>query len=342
MSHPTRQHFVPRLLLREFTDLDSGLVYVYDKHDDRAFQATPKRIGAQNSFYDLEVSESITLTAEEGLSRVEGSASKIIDKIRLNESMDEVSEKERARLALFIAVQTYRVPHMRKNLLHTSNLMEEFFERIGIDPSEVENWESMDPEDAKRLTLEMMAESAETLAPHIFNKLWFLQRTTIDQPFYISDNPVALHNEPSRGPFGNIGFAVEGVQIHLPISRTLSLFLLCPSHGPTIRSVRNQLWGILKNSPRSSRSLWDAVLRSAKLNNALDYGSPIDLKPANVRHHNSLQVKYASRWIYAPSPDFKLVKEMLKDNESFRTGPLMQVDLPQRSSNATPSKSRET
>ncbi len=45
-------HFVPQFYLRRFTDSD-GLLWVYDKDDDRVFSATPRNLAAERGFYNL-------------------------------------------------------------------------------------------------------------------------------------------------------------------------------------------------------------------------------------------------------------------------------------------------
>lgn len=328
MNRPILQHYVPRFLLREFADESSGNVSVYDKHEMRSFTAKPTRIGAQKEFYDLEISESVILSVEEGLSDLEGEASRIISKIRKEESLANITREEKALLSYFIAVQSYRVPHMRDRLVHMSQQIEERLEGMGIDPERVENWESLDRDGAKELTIRMMEENAQEIAPYIFDKSWLLQRTSPDQPFYISDNPVALHNDRDHGPFGNIGFGVAGIQIHFPLSSMLSLFIVCPSHEETIKQGENKVWDLITSSPGSSRLLWSHITRFSELGEALDTGRPVELERPNVVHHNSLQVRNAGRWIFASRDEFDLVEEMINSNESFQTGPLGQVGMP--------------
>lgn len=105
MSHPTRQHYVPRMLLREFADPETRRVSVYDKHEDRTFQAKPARIAVVNEFYDLEISELVRLSTEEGLSEVEWSASQVFDEIRSEESLTGIDPEEMALISIFIAIQ---------------------------------------------------------------------------------------------------------------------------------------------------------------------------------------------------------------------------------------------
>ena len=64
---------------------------------------------------------------------------------------------------------------------------------------------------------------------HLLSKAWYLLETRPEHPFYVSDNPVVLENRNDFGVYGNIGLAVPGIQIYLPLSSTLMLAMYCPS-----------------------------------------------------------------------------------------------------------------
>ncbi|MGA3715913.1 DUF4238 domain-containing protein, partial [Escherichia coli] len=64
---------------------------------------------------------------------------------------------------------------------------------------------------------------------HLLSKDWYLLETRPEHPFYVSDNPVVLENRNDFGVYGNIGLAVPGIQIYLPLSSTLMLAMYCPS-----------------------------------------------------------------------------------------------------------------
>lgn len=43
------------------------------------------------------------------------------------------------------------------------------------------------------------------LVPFFLKKRWVHFETTRKDPYYISDNPVTMHNDLDHGPYGNIG-----------------------------------------------------------------------------------------------------------------------------------------
>lgn len=61
----------------------------------------------------------------------------------------------------------------------------------GIDPGDV-IWE-MDDEEVKRQSIPSIA-AAKPAAKSLFEMAWILYHAPEGKPFYISDNPVVLHN----------------------------------------------------------------------------------------------------------------------------------------------------
>lgn len=117
---------------------------------------------------------------------------------------------------------------------------------------------------------------------------------TQDQPLYISDNPVTLHNHDEGDLRGNLGIAVQGIQINLPISSKYSRGLYCTSHKEIIEGLYEK--------------------------HHVPNGSPIPLEPQNVTHLNALQVAFSTRFVLSSIRDFHLVEEMITENPSFQNG----------------------
>jgi len=47
--------------------------------------------------------------------------------------------------------------------------------------------------------------------------------------------------------------------------------------------------------------------------------------PDNVTNHNSLQVKYASRFVFSSTEDFSLAEEMISKHPNLKEGPKVKV-----------------
>ena len=61
-----QHHYVPRFLLRNFTQGKKPQIFVYDKSNDKQFRTNIKNVAAESGFYDIEVEDGF-LTLEPGL-----------------------------------------------------------------------------------------------------------------------------------------------------------------------------------------------------------------------------------------------------------------------------------
>jgi len=120
-------------------------------------------------------------------------------------------------------------------------------------------------------------------------------------PFLIGDSPVTLHNSLNQHAFkSTIGLGVRGIEINLPISKTLTLSFWCPTIGAFLRST-----GLVSES----------YLR------ALEGKHAMRITPEVTRHLNALQVAYAERFVYSNRKEsFDLVMQMITADPSFRAG----------------------
>lgn len=311
------QHYVPKLLLRNFTSGSKEQLWAYDKWNDRAFRTNIQNVAAESGFYEVKSREG-TLSMEQGLTRLETMTAGIVRQIISERSISTLSDNDRDILAGFVAVQISRVPHWRENMLAIDAALRDAVTRWGFDPSEVEGYEFMDAEAAKRVACLNLTEAHE-LSPHILNKTWLLFETVTEAPFYISDNPVVMQNQTDRGPRGSLGLAVPGIEIYLPIGKTLSLGFYCGSHERKILGMLEQFRRVALRDPAAARKLGAGPL--LKWEAAIKKGTPFRSDADNVMNHNSLQVAQSERFVYSASSDFSLVEEMLRTNPELRSGP---------------------
>lgn len=314
------QHYVPRFLLKNFATGKKPQVFVYDKSNDRQFKTNIKNIAAETGFYDIEVGDG-RLTLEPKLGHLETNASSVIKKIVGTKSLQNLDEQDVAVLAVFLAVQFVRTKEHRLRFEHVGELLRERLSAMGATEENIaELTESQHgvPED-KMIGFQSIIKSDE-FVPHFLNKQWALFETTIDNPFYISDSPITLHNELDHGLYGNIGLGVKGIEIYFPLSSTLSLGLLCPSIGEEFQKGYDNIKFLDKNLP----GMADAIMKKSKTARAfcegLRNGTAIQLVKDNVTMMNSLQVMYSSRFVYCEDDGFNLIKQMISDNDKFRTG----------------------
>ena len=194
------QHYVPQFLLRNFCTGKKPKLWAYDKSTAKSFETNIQNVAGERDFYKAEIGARI-LSLEEGLSAMESKTAAIIDRILAQRSIGNLSDDDRIQIAVFVAIQMQRVPNQREHLMAMNTGIRKALGDRDIDPDLLEGLADITPEEAKAMSLMMLAEPNE-LPVHILDKTWLLFGTDAATPFYISDNPVAMQNlvEP-KGPF---------------------------------------------------------------------------------------------------------------------------------------------
>lgn len=313
------QHYVPQFLLRHFCTGKREKLWAYDKHTGKSFETNIRNVAGERGYYDLDLGDA-TLSLEAGISKQEGEASAVIDRIIRARSLGVLSENDRVVLATFVAVQMQRGPHTRKHLLAMNEeLRRALNDRLGIEDAD---FPELTHEDAKAIAMKSLTEPRE-FAEHVFSKAWLMFETLPTHPFFIGDNPVSMQNNTEGwGPLrGKIGLAVPGIEIFLPISSTQTLAFLCRSHEAMIRDGVDRMRTTMVRDPGMTMGFGDFLV----WRRAFRTGVALPSKPDNVLNHNSLQVSSAERYVFSSTPDFELVESMIQSNAEFKTGPRPQV-----------------
>lgn len=292
MMGQQNEHYVPVLLLKNFVGQGSEQLFVYDKWKGRRFTTNIHKIAAEKGFNDFEIG-GLAFTIEPSLAAIESAASPLIARILREQSIAGLNVDERLVLGLFIAVQLTRTKQMRMVMDDIPQQISARLRAQGDDPSCIPQLANLDENEAKVSAVRMIQQSA-AFVPLLCSKIWVLLGTRGDRPLYVSDNPVTMHNDERFDLLGNLGIAVKGIQINLPISSKYSLGLYCTSHTQAIAALY-QKYGVAE-------------------------GGAIPLAPECVTHLNSLQVAFSTRFICSPNEDFGLVDEMLASDPSLRTG----------------------
>lgn len=290
MSHPKMQHYVPQFLLNKFALPNKKQIHVYDKSNDNTFVASIRKVAAKKKFYDFTINgEDISI--EKNLSYIEGLAASEIAEIINTGSIGHLTDERKRRLAYYILIQQNRGMHLRDSIDSMVAQTRERLSNEGHDPDSIPQLKLMNENDKKVLTAQFLKKSEEFI-PILLDKEWALLEAPRDIPLYISDNPVSLYNELNDPLRGNIGIAVKGIQISIPIHKRYSLELYCK----TLKKYVDEM--------RKDTNPGDAI--------------PID--EANVEHFNSRQVKASSRFVFSNDGNFKLVQEMIAQNPKMRHG----------------------
>jgi hypothetical protein len=301
------QHYVPRFLLRNFSEQDKkqkdDKIWAFDKSNSSIFCTNLRNLAAERGFYDIEGDEGLAAT-ESLLSELEDQAARALRKIVEDRGLGKLSSAERQWLSIFCAVQFLRVRNAREKQMFLNDSLKKKIIESGGDVNSVLGFNPMSAKDLKELAVILMWRAAKEFAPHFANKVCLLLETRPSDPFFVSDNPIALHNQNDFGPYGNLGLAVPGIEIYFPITPTLTLTFFEPS--------------ILERLDTLSRDGKELII-------AAQTGGIAHCADEHVMFLNSLQVINASRFVMSVTRNFALATRMLAEKPHLRLPPLFEI-----------------
>jgi hypothetical protein len=295
-----KQHYVPRFLLARFA-ADDGKLTVFDKHTDRTWRAAP-----ENCYYENRFNEPTGITmgprsAENLHGALESYAAPVIAKVLAGTPPEHLTSTDRISLSLFVTVLYLRSPSHRAMHISRSRQMRSLFPGGRLPPTIVEQLGTLTDAEARDMSITMAFSLAKYLEPHLRNKFFFLSTAYPGTSFLVGDSPVVLFNMIKSEHYGNLGFACPGIEIHLPLSS--SVMLSCVD--PTLIALIEQ--------------------KSAPMKRCVRTGGRARLAPENMIRYNSLQVRWAERFVASADGDFSLVTRMIKDNETYRRSVRLQA-----------------
>lgn len=317
-----KQHTVPRFLLSNFgkgKTAKKSQLYAFDKESERCFKQSVMDASTRRNFYNLEgLTEQKSL--EPILCAIEGAAAPVIKKIIRTKSIGWLTVEDRESIAIFTIIQKARSFNGLCVVDDLISSMSSMMTSRGFEPDKIDRLLQGDnTSELKNFFLRVLLDHIEHV-PHILSKSWILYETTERDPFYIGDNPVTLHNNEDFGPFwGNLGLAVQGIQIHLPISSTLTLAFTCNSIAERAIKAKQQLEQMAIFDKTIYFKL-DKPSMVLKHGNAYLDGVPMKSTAENVRFLNSLQVRFAERFVFSKTDNFALVREMLSHDSKYKSG----------------------
>lgn len=319
------QHYVPQFLLNNFTVGKEPQIWVFDKKTGKKFKTNIKNIASETKFYDFSF-EDVELTIEPALAHVETTAAKLIKTIIIKEGIAHLEDNDKRFLSQFFALQFTRTKEFRLRFNDMMKKTAEELRKRGLNPEDIDGFKELTDNDLKIHGVQSIMES-HTFAPHFYAKSWLLFQTSQKCPFYISDNPISMQNMNDYGFFGNIGLAVKGIEIYIPLSKTVTLALYCPTKEASFRDTYRKFKTLSQLNPKLlSQHMKDTDLHDIEeIMAGFLYKKTIRLVQDNVINLNSLQVKYASRFVFSSTDDFSLAEEMISKHPDLKEGPKMQI-----------------
>lgn len=337
------QHYVPKFVLRQFlADEANERVNVYDKHEDRSFVTSIKNIMAERRFNEFVFDDDYIASFEPIACGAENQVlppyREVVEQRRLSDAPEQ-----KAALAIFLAFQFLRTKANRDQWLAMEEEVIKLVEGSGGRMQDMQGWEDWQPatEDSlKREHLTSIHHRIGEVSQIIATKDLLLMEAAPGTSFYLGDHPVVLANSRDFEPYGNIGLAVEGIEIYMPLSADLLLCAWCPS---LLGDIREGLLNAKRELEadalaRLMRGELDAVgMREAleefatktqpqeELLTLAAEGQPIDSTPDNMDYYNSLQTSWAYRYVISRDGDFELARRVNRENPHLKRGRRMKA-----------------
>lgn len=323
------QHYVPKFILRNFlSDPKKEQVHVFSKKSGKGFTTSIKNIMAERRFHEFRINEDYLASFEDSVCRVEDMLLPTYKSILESRSFDGTPE-QKANLAMLVAFQLLRTRAQRDQFEDMERQLAEHLEQHGSSIDNVKGYEPLTDDALRELHIRLMRDSVGDFAKIISAKDFLLIEAPKGRRFYLSDNPVTIHNSrPQEGFFGNMGLACEGIEIYMPLSSDLQLCMWCPS---IIEDMR-------KRNSEEKRKLASILLSPAMLNSnnsgllidqlnqirthrekiedilkRTEQGIPLFATTENMDFQNSLQVRQAREHIICQAADFDLAKRFIAE-----------------------------
>lgn len=244
---PKRHHYLPEFYLRGFAP--DGLLHVYDRADKAYRKQTPKNTAVESHFYTIENEDGERSAAVEGLlAQVDDAAANVIAKVI---ARDALSDRERADLALFVALLRSRTPDYDKGYREMTDKMAREIARL-VYPDETavaEDIRRFEQETGKSLgvppavalemlhsqelmyvphrneTIRAMLLLSTQIAPAFAAMTWTVLHAPPKRAFVTSDAPLVTY--PPRGwdshGWMGIGLLTPGVENVVPMTAKAAL-----------------------------------------------------------------------------------------------------------------------
>ena len=225
-----------------------------------------------------------------------------LDTITSTRSLAVLTREDRVTLSEVVAAQIIRTKMVRTTMRSIVEQLLAALSKAGIDPGEVERLSIPTDQEVKLAALASFLDLRRIVGA-LQEKRLILIHSSTSQVFWISDNPVVLHN---IFPYGERALNAPGIETYFPISSELVLGFFCPSIEAKIQQLLS-----LKH-PGIDRQKYSEIYRG------LQGGAAVSFGPETVSFLNALQVLHSSRFLYARSNEFEHAREILRRQSAAR------------------------
>lgn len=252
---PKHDHYLPRFILRGFGkgSKRQRKAWCFTKRTDVIEEKFVDDVGAQEGYYDSPIYGIGDDGADSVLKPIENDAAVIFNRIREEESLEPLSDNDRALLLKYVAVHATRNPASKSNVEELLNLFSA--SGMNIPPKAT----------AHDFFAGHVKSGPHASIEHLANKQMRLLRASNTTGFVVSDNWIAMAADPTRiNPVtrvGRAGLAVPGTELRLPLSKNLCLLLICPESS----LLRINAYGDLKLNAVDVDDEWVEAFNIAQL-----------------------------------------------------------------------------
>lgn len=218
------------MLLKNFAENPSvpdPKVWTLNKANGTIFRANVKNIAVERYFYDPPGEQG----TEEALALLEDEAAKTLSKLLQNQTIRSLDQGERKVLAYFVATLDARTSAFREAQVDATKQLDKKLQDMADAMGK--QYKSSAPSTEEEIrehhkqVMWAMTKSIVRILPHLS---WSTLTTNRQNPFVISDHPLVKQNPvPPPAPWmGNLGWINEGLEVFLPLSTVVCLFISKP------------------------------------------------------------------------------------------------------------------
>ncbi len=252
------------------------MVAVFDKTNSKIFRRKASEIATQRFFYDIQGLDDLSdngQVIEKFLESFERKAAPILQGwlYALNQGKFSLKNEDRDFYSAFLALQYLRTPEYRM----LANELLFSFQKYTDSAASALNHQDFELTANAIFNSELMNELITAMHDHI----WIFHVNNSSIPLYTSDNPVVLKSSFPNTWHGGQGVAAKGIQIFYPLSPKFTLLLLERTHWKKFEFLDGRVM-------------------------------PLEYTTEVVKHDNSGQVAFSTRFVFSSSSDFSFADYM--------------------------------
>ena len=234
------EHYIPQFYLKNFTKKrdKKSPTYVFDLKTNKIRRSSIRKIAFENNFCNLKVRNlDAIVSIEDVLSKIESKIAPSLEKLIFHINPNVLSGEERLQLSNFFSLLLSRNP--RKRELH-KQMIEGVKKKFG---------EKMTPEFEKKITLSkdelklsmfrIIKIYLDEVSPIFYNFKWSVGLGNFFARIHTSDNPLVRYNPKSDKFRSTLGLLCEGIQLILPLTPSICLFMYHAKDYPDMKTFFN-------------------------------------------------------------------------------------------------------